>query len=267
MKIAITGAAGALGEAVAVAAAEAGHTVFAYRHADVDIGIAATIERALRRDKPEVLINCAGIIDRSADASLMLWVNAYGPRILAMTCEAAGVHLIHVSTDCVFRGDRPMVPSEYNGPSGPYPVGHEVDAAYSDIYGATKALGEQMQIRLGGSTIVRTSFISIRNGLIPWLRGEAKARRPVDGWKAAWWSGSSARYCAQALIGMAEEPPMGIVHLATARPMVKYEVLVEIARHCGLNVEIRPQWDVVLNRALQPTHLLPPLDETLRWPG
>lgn len=263
MRIAITGAAGAAGEAVAVAAAEAGHTVFAYRHADVDIGIAATIERALHRDKPDVLINCAGGINRE-DVTQLLWVNAYGPRVLAMVTDRFNVPVVHLSTDCVFRGDRPMQASEFNGPTGPYPAATEPDVSYSDVYGATKALGE---VEARHVTNVRTSFLTPRHGLIKWLRGEAKRHVPVDGWMGAWWSGSSAWHVGHALVEIAENPSGGVVHLATAKPMTKHAVLHQIAAAYGLSVEIRPSWEVTLNRALQPTDLLPPLDETLRWPG
>lgn len=265
MRIAITGAAGALGEAVAIAAFEAGHTVFTYRHGEADIAYMAEVSRHVSRDKPQVLINCAGAIpERTRYTHAMVRVNSVGPHVLADLCGRAGIPLVHASTDCVFRGDRPMEASEFDGPSGPYPAGAQPDAAYGDVYGASKALGE---VAAPHVTNVRTSFLTPRHGLVRWLRSEARHHRAVEGWMGVWWSGSSVWHVGHALVGIAEAPPGGVVHLATERPVRKHDVLHEIAAAYGLDVEIRPSWDVTLNRALLPTHILAPLDGTLRWPG
>ena len=59
--------------------------------------------------RPEAVINAIGIVKQrdEAEAALpSLELNAIFPHRLSNLCRAAGTRLIHMSTDCVFSGER-----------------------------------------------------------------------------------------------------------------------------------------------------------------
>src|SRR6187455_1506411 len=98
----------------------------------VDVLNLDSIVETMARVRPDAVVNCIGIIKQLAtahDPVLSLSVNSLLPHRLQRLCVAAGARLIHISTDCVFRGDKGM-----------YTEDDPSDAL--DLYGRTKFLGE-----------------------------------------------------------------------------------------------------------------------------
>lgn len=155
----VPGGSGQLGSDLAAQAGEEGAEVFAPTRAELDVshpgavveavGTVATLARAQRR-RP-VVINAAAytaVDDAETDERRAFAVNADGPRMLAAACTAAGVPLVHVSTDYVFAGDgeRPYEPDDPVGPS--------------TAYGRTKLAGENAVLHSGAdSWVVRTAWV------------------------------------------------------------------------------------------------------------
>src|SRR6516162_4452641 len=86
----------------------------------------------LARLRPEAVVNCIGIVkqlSQSRDPLVTLPVNALFPHRLARLCALLGARLVHISTDCVFRGSR-----------GGYTEQDPADP--DDLYGRSKLLGE-----------------------------------------------------------------------------------------------------------------------------
>lgn len=116
-----------------------------------------TWARMLREDDPAhelVVINAAAYtaVDAAeSDEDTAYAVNATAPALLAQACAAAGVRLIHVSTDYVFPGDR------VGGP--PYEVGDPTGP--TNAYGRTKLAGEQAvrELHPDGGYVVRTAWL------------------------------------------------------------------------------------------------------------
>jgi dTDP-4-dehydrorhamnose reductase len=82
----------------------------------------------------DVVINCAAYtaVDRAeTERDAAFAVNATGAGNLARACAAAGIRLLHVSTDYVFDGEA----------STPYTEDHPI--APINVYGASKAAGER----------------------------------------------------------------------------------------------------------------------------
>jgi dTDP-4-dehydrorhamnose reductase len=66
-----------------------------------------SVARAIADVKPDVVINCIGIIKQlkvAKDPIVSLSINSLYPHRLAILCRAAGARMIHISTDCVFSG-------------------------------------------------------------------------------------------------------------------------------------------------------------------
>jgi dTDP-4-dehydrorhamnose reductase len=107
MKIAVLGASGQLGRAVAGGAATRLHEVTALTRQDANLSDPAQLRSVLTRVQPDAIINCAAFarVDDAEDAPVRAFAaNAFGPRALARIANDLGAVLVHYSTDFVFDG-------------------------------------------------------------------------------------------------------------------------------------------------------------------
>lgn len=107
--------------------------------------------------RPEVIVNCAAYtaVDACESDPLCWKVNANGPRHLAEWAAANGAFLVHISTDYVFRGDKPLFEPL---------VETEIPAPVSE-YGKSKLAGEQAVLASGAkAAILRTAWLYGANG-------------------------------------------------------------------------------------------------------
>lgn len=121
---------------------------------------------------PSLIINAAAYtaVDRAeTDAEAAARANTEGPAILAQYCAAAGIPMIHVSTDYVFDGDKG---APYVETDPPHPT---------CVYGATKLAGEQAVLAACPQAIVlRTSWVYSavgRNFVLTMLNAARKTDR------------------------------------------------------------------------------------------
>jgi dTDP-4-dehydrorhamnose reductase len=105
----------------------------------------------LDRVRPEVVVNAAAYtaVDRAEDDRDAAWrANAEAPGVIARWCAAAGVPLVHYSTDYVFdgQGNRPYREDDATAPLG--------------VYGASKLAGEEAIRAAGGRHLIfRTAWV------------------------------------------------------------------------------------------------------------
>jgi dTDP-4-dehydrorhamnose reductase len=150
MKILITGAAGMLGRDL-VPALAAHEAVAGVDRPDGDLADPATAPRLLATHRPDWVVNCAAYtaVDSAEDEpEKAAAANATAVRCLAEACAAAGVRLLHISTDYVFDGRKaePYLPADPTGPVS--------------AYGRTKLAGERAALAAGGATaILRTAWL------------------------------------------------------------------------------------------------------------
>jgi dTDP-4-dehydrorhamnose reductase len=159
MRLLITGGTGYLGTTLARRASDAGWAVGAPGSAELDVRDRAAVEDALAGFAPTLVVNAAYRQDTPDEWS----INAGGAGTVASACGAAGVRLIHISTDVVFDGAR----RDY--------VEEDVPSPISD-YGRSKAEGERLVAEAHpAALIVRTSLLY--GGAIP-SKHELAARDP-----------------------------------------------------------------------------------------
>jgi len=115
-----------------------------------------SIVASFREAAPTLVVNAAAYtaVDAAEDAAEAAYrANRDGPGALARQCAAAGVPLIHISTDYVFDGAKgaPYVESDPTAPTG--------------VYGASKLAGEQEVLAAWARTVVlRTSWVYAPSG-------------------------------------------------------------------------------------------------------
>lgn len=152
MNILITGAGGQLGRDCCEVLATA-HTVHALGSRELDIGDEGQVRQRLAELKPDLVLNCAAYtgVDASESNRAQCWrVNAEGPAHLAAACARSGARLLHVSTDYVFAGDRP-VPRPYLESDPVSPLSE---------YGRSKLAGEEaVRAACPDHLIIRTAWL------------------------------------------------------------------------------------------------------------
>lgn len=200
-----------------------------------------TIEHALEVIRPDVVVNCIGVVKQAAAASDpvgMVRVNALFPHQLAAACVARQIRLVHVSTDCVFSGRL----GQYRNTDAPDPV---------DLYGRSKLAGEPAG---PGVLTVRSSMIGWelggrRQGLLEWF--VAQRGGSVQGYTSALFSGPTATALSHAILAAIERRPDlgGTWHVASAA-ISKHDLLVTLRSALGIEVEIVPDDEVKIDRSL-----------------
>jgi dTDP-4-dehydrorhamnose reductase len=149
--ILVFGGNGQLGRELVRSAAERHIALQALTRSEVDIADAAAVATALKRWRPDLVVNAAaytnvdGAETHFAEARA---ANELGPGVLAAACAEAGVAMVHVSTDYVFDGSKEGAYRESD------PV-HPINA-----YGRSKAAGEAaVRGALDRHLILRTAWL------------------------------------------------------------------------------------------------------------
>jgi dTDP-4-dehydrorhamnose reductase len=188
---------------------------------------------------PEAVINAVGIVKQrteAKDAIPSLEINALLPHRLAILCRATGTRLVHMSTDCVFSGEK-----------GNYIETDKSDA--QDIYGKTKYLGE---LHDDQCITLRTSIIGLelarRKSLVEWFLVQ---RGTIKGYKNAIFSGFTtieiSRIIEKLLVNHPEAS--GLYNLASS-PINKYELLLLLKMKLGLDINIEADDSLKIDRSL-----------------
>ena len=151
----ITGATGYLGRGVARRFANRGYTVYATA-TDVDITDLDQVKRFVARNRPEIVINCAGMRRDRVDADNRvdaMRVNALGPRNLAIATAAIDSLLVQISSDDVFARMQERPVDEFDDP---HP---------DTLYGKSKLAGEHAVRELNPRhLIIRSSWLYHADG-------------------------------------------------------------------------------------------------------
>lgn len=257
MKILVLGASGMLGSAMMrVLAGNPEHEVYgsfrstiAMRHftdmppdhliSGVDVENQDALVHLLNRVRPQVVVNCIGLIKQLAQANdplSALLVNAVLPHRLARLCGLIGARLVHVSTDCVFSGKKGLYAE------------HDIADAV-DLYGRSKLLGE---VDYPNAITLRTSIIGEElesaHGLVGWFLSQ---RQNVRGFTQAIFSGLPTSELARVVDKYVLQRPdlRGLYHVAS-EPISKHDLLQLVNSIYSCNLAIAPDDTLVIDRSL-----------------
>jgi dTDP-4-dehydrorhamnose reductase len=206
----------------------------------VDVEQFDSLARGIGAAKPDVVINCIGIVKQLAEADdplTALPLNSLLPHRLARLCELAGARLIHISTDCVFSGSKGMyVESDF--------------ADADDLYGRSKYLGE---VDYPHAVTLRTSIIGHElegaRSLLCWFLAQ---NGPVRGFTKAVFSGLPTVELARVIRDhVLPHPELHGLYHVSAEPISKYELLRLVAQTYGKSIEIEAYDQFVLDRSLE----------------
>lgn len=157
VRLLVTGADGQLGREFAGLSVTGVECVRCARR-ELDITDPASIRTTLEQYRPQAIINAAAYtaVDRAeSEREQAFAINTTGPGLLAQAAEAAGIPLLHVSTDYVFSGDKPVGEAwRETDPCEP-----------RSVYGQSKLAGERAVLAACSRAVVlRTSWVFGRYG-------------------------------------------------------------------------------------------------------
>lgn len=207
----------------------------------IDVADESIQSTLLRTKKPDVVINCIGIVKQAKDgndSAKLMKLNAYLPHQLARLCSEIGVRMLQISTDCVFSGLK----------GAPYLLTDKPDPV--DLYGKSKCLGEI--VAEPNVLTLRTSYIGNElrsaNGLLEWFLAQDGQ---CQGFTRAIYSGMPTVI----LMGVIENvllnfPRLSGLYQVASNPISKYNLLKLIAQVFQKNINVVPNDSVVIDRSL-----------------
>ena len=176
---------------------------------------------------PDFIINCIGVLinGANADPENAIFLNSYMPHRLARVADDIEATLIHISTDCVFSGDK----------KGPYVEQDEKDGR--GIYAKTKGLGEVVNDK---HLTLRTSVVGPElkidgEELFHWFMNETG---DIHGYTDAIWSGVTTLELAKAVKWALDHHITGLYHVTNNAPISKFELLSLFQKHTKKNIGI-----------------------------
>lgn len=217
MKILVLGKNGMLGHVVYNYFLEKGYEVYGTTTTD-DIVYDAfknqeQIEAIILNIKPDVVINCIGILNKVAEDNKVLSVklNSLLPHYIDSLSQKYNFKFVHVSTDCVFEGNK----GNYDEKSLPDAV---------SFYGRSKALGEVLDTN---SVTLRTSIVGPDAnprgiGLFQWFMNQSDK---VNGYSNVYWTGVTTIQLARIIEVAIINNLNGLQHVVNNSVISKYELL------------------------------------------
>ena len=207
--------------------------------AGIDVENHDSLVQLMTTVRPQVVINCIGLIKQLATANdplAALSINALLPHRLARLCALSGARLVHISTDCVFSGAKGM-----------YREDDPADA--TDLYGRSKYLGE---VDCAHAVTLRTSIIGHElgsaHGLVAWFLAQSSS---VQGFARAIFSGlptvELARVIREVVI---PRPDLHGVYHVSASAISKFDLLTLVARVYDKRISVELDERLVIDRSL-----------------
>ena len=150
MKLLVTGRTGQIARSLLDLANEE-IAIVACGRPELDIVDRAAIDRAIAAHRPDVVVSAGAYtaVDQAeSDEATAFAVNRDGAGNVAAAAVAAGLPLIHISTDYVFDGAKPTpyIETDKTAPQG--------------VYGVSKLAGEEAVLAaLPGAVVLRTAWV------------------------------------------------------------------------------------------------------------
>jgi len=180
---------------------------------EMDVTNFTAIQQLFYKIKPDVIINCVGILNNHAqnNPADAILVNSYLPHFLEKITVNHNCMVIHISTDCVFSGKK-----------GNYSERDFMDA--DCYYGRSKALGE---IQNSKDLTLRTSIVGPELhtkgiGLFQWFSKQAGV---IPGYTDVFWTGVTTIELSNVIISCIFENIVGTYHVINGIRISKFDLL------------------------------------------
>lgn len=247
MKFLILGCNGMAGHVISLYLKEQGYEVEGFareksRFVKTIIGDARdlfSLKNLITRGDYTTVVNCIGILNKFAenDHEAAVYLNSYFPQFLAKVTEGIKTQVIHISTDCVFSGNK-----------GGYKENDFPDGV--SFYDRSKALGEIINNK---DVTIRSSIVGPDTrkegiGLINWFMQQ---KNRVKGYKNAIWTGQTTLQLAKTIENASTLGVHGLYHMVPETSISKYSMLKLFNRYLRKEpIEIIPEENFKIDKSL-----------------
>lgn len=208
----------------------------------LDVTDSTKLEEIIDSIKPDITVNCIGILNdhASRNTKLAFQLNSLLPHQLVKLTERHNGKLIHISTDCVFSGEKGDY-TEEDIPDG------------TSFYAQSKQLGEIVNDK---HLTIRTSIIGPELkengiGLFLWFM---KQSGKINGYEKVLWNGVTTLELAKAIETMIKYDISGLYHLGSNQKITKNNLLNLMKTVFNkTDVEIIPDYSNILDRTIKST--------------
>ena len=183
--------------------------------------------KVIKEVSPDFIVNCIGILINAASENPenAIFLNAYMPHRLARLADNIDAKLIHISTDCVFSGDKNTAYLESDCKDG------------AGNYAKTKGLGEVIS---KNHLTLRTSVVgpelkSDGEELFHWFMNQSGT---ISGYTKSIWSGVTTIELAKAVDCAIRRDITGLHHVTNNASITKYELLNLFQKHTTKDITI-----------------------------
>lgn len=196
------------------------------------------IENIIKEVRPDFVVNCIGVLNQFAEDNKpeAVLINSFLPHYLDKLSIEHGFKFIHISTDCVFSGEK-----------GGYDEKDFADA--SSFYGKSKSLGEVINDR---NITFRTSIIGpdIKEngiGLFNWFM---KQDGEIKGFSNVMWTGVTTLELAKSIEKSFNLNITGLYHLVNNQKINKYDLLLLFKKWLSKEIEIIKDDNYISDKSL-----------------
>lgn len=187
----------------------------------------------LLQDEPAWIVHCAAVVDVDwceAHPTETFALNAEVPRRIAAAAGAAGVRLVHISTDSVFDGDR----GRYTEDDEPRPI---------NTYARAKLAAELNVMEASAiSVVLRTNMFGAahraRFSLAEWVLGKLRDGEPFPGFTDVRFSPLYVAALGRTIVQVTESNLTGLFHAGAANGISKFDFARAIATRFDYDAEL-----------------------------
>ena len=232
-KIWICGAKGQIGRAINEVIDKLEYKILDTDIDDLDITDTDEVLRFGEMNRPDVIINCAGLTDLQEcekDLAKAFKTNALGARNLSIVARKVEAKLVHISTDDVFDGKSQKPYTEFD------------ETHPKTAYGKSKLAGERYVKEFTYKHfIIRSTWVyGLGNNFINQLLEKADQGENLSIAGDQFGSPTSAKELARFILHLIQTNEYGTYHATNKGVCSRFEFASEILRLTGKQVEMKP---------------------------
>lgn len=236
MKILVTGYKGQLGYDVVNEATSRGIEAIGVDIDEMDITNQEQVNTVIKSGNYDAVVHCAAwtAVDKAEEPELfetVKKVNATGTKYIADVCEELDIPMMYFSTDYVFDG-------EGTTPWNEYDERHPLN-----VYGLTKAQGEEFVEKLKKHFIIRIAWVFGKNGnnFIKTMLRLGKERGAVSVVNDQVGNPTYTYDLAKLVVDMIRTDKYGKYHATNSGDFISwYDFACEIFKQAGMDVKVTP---------------------------
>lgn len=171
----------------------------------------------LKKINADILVNCVGLTDVELcekDPLLANYTNVEITKNIAFACKKAGIKMIHISTDHLFKGDIPYTTEK----TTKSPV---------NKYGSTKSEGEEVVLKINPEALViRTNFFGWGPGYKPSFSDKIlkclENNKPIQLFDDVYYTPVSVATLSKNILALIEKNAQGLFNVSSSERITKY---------------------------------------------